>query len=98
MRRTCALTYGWGCGIMATMTEAHPSVAALRQSEKEYAKAVARLAAAKAARLARRTEHRNAMIQAIMDNPDMTHVDIASRYGVSEGSIRNLRRELTASQ
>lgn len=92
------MTYGKPGGMIATMNELHPTATDLAKAEAEYVRAVARLAALRDTRRTRKAEHRAALIEAIKDSPDVTHVDIAARFGVTEGTIRNLRRELAAGE
>lgn len=91
------LTYAYQGGMIAIMTELHPIAVELAKIEADYARAVARLAAIKATRRDRRGELKAAMIEAISTNPNATHVELALPFGVTEGHIRHLRRNLSES-
>lgn len=76
------------------MSELHPIAVELAKIETNYAKTVALLAALKATRRDKKRDLKAAMTKAINDNPNATHVDLAAPFGVTEGTIRHLRREL----
>lgn len=80
------------------MNELHPTAIELAKIEADYTKTLARLATLKAARRDRKREHRKAIIEAIGKNPDATHVYLGTRFAVTEGTIRHIRRELTISE
>lgn len=98
MRRTYALTYGRGDGMIATMNELHPIAVELAKIQAEYDRTVARLAAIKATRRDKKRELRAAIVEAINANPDATHVDLAAPFAVTEGTVRHLRRDLANSE
>lgn len=83
--------------MMTTMTDLHPTAVDLAKIETEYTKLTARLAALKAARRDKKRELRAAIIEAAA-NPDATHVDLAARFGVTEGTIRYIRNGHTDTQ
>lgn len=74
----------------------HPSAVELAKVEACYAKAAKKLAAIKEARRAAKANHRAAIIAAIKDAPEASHVDLAALFNVVEGTIRHIRRELDA--
>jgi hypothetical protein len=76
------------------MTELHPTAIDLAKAEAEYDKALARLATIKAARRARRRARLAAIAAALTAEPDATNVDLAARFAVTEGTVRNIRRGL----
>lgn len=76
------------------MTDLDPTAQALGRAEAEYSKARARLAALKSARVAARAVHRAAIIAAVTSNPEASHVEVAARFGVTEGTIRGIRRSI----
>jgi hypothetical protein len=77
------------------MTTLHPTAVALAKVEADYRDILAELATTKAIRRSLRARHRKAIIKAIADNPDATNVDLAARFGVTEGTVRNARRTIT---
>jgi hypothetical protein len=77
------------------MTALHPAAVALAKAEDDYADALAQLATLKALRRAKRAKHREEITKALIDDPTVTNVDLAARFGVTEGTIRNIRRTLT---
>lgn len=74
----------------------HPSAVELAKVEADYAKTTRRLAALKETRRAAKAKHRAAIIAAIKDAPETSHVDLAALFNVVEGTIRHIRRELDA--
>lgn len=83
--------------IIATMTELHQTAIDLAKIEADYTKTLTKLTALRSARRDKKREHKNAIIAAITASPDATHVDLAERFGVTEGTIRHIRRGLTTS-
>jgi len=41
-----------------------------------------------------KSAHKTAIIEAINETPDATHVDLAARFAVTEGTIRQIRRNM----
>jgi len=76
------------------MRELHPTAIELAKIEADYDKTFAKLASLKAARRDKKREHKAAIIDAINETPDATHVDLAARFAVTEGTIRHIRLEL----
>lgn len=76
------------------MTELHQTAIDLARINADYDKTFARLARIKALRRTRRIEHRSAIVAALTAEPTTTNVDLAARFAVTEGTIRNVRLEL----
>jgi len=93
-RRIYALTYAYAYGMITTMNDLHPAATELTKIEAEYTKILAKLAAIKATRRACKRAHKAAIIEAITETPDATHVDLAARFAVTEGTIRQIRRNM----
>jgi fumarate hydratase class II len=84
--------------MITTMNELHPTAIELAKIEADYAKTLAKLATLKAARRDKKREHKAAIVDAINETPDATHVDLAARFAVTEGTIRHIRRELAPTE
>ena len=76
------------------MTSLHPTAVALAKAEDDYADALAKLATLKAIRRVKRTKHREAITKVLTEDPTVTNVDLAARFAVTEGTIRNIRSTL----
>jgi hypothetical protein len=63
------------------------------RAEADYAMALAALSRLKTARTASRAAHRSA-IEAEIAEGNATNVDLAARFAVTEGTIRNIRQAL----
>jgi len=80
--------------MITTMNDLHPTATELRRVEVEYTRTLAKLAAIKATRRVCKSAHKTAIIEAINETPDATHVDLAARFAVTEGTIRQIRRNM----
>lgn len=80
--------------MITTMNELHPTAIELAKIEADYVKTIAKLNAIKTTRRACKRAHKAAIIEAITGTPDATHVDLAARFGVTEGTIRQIRRNM----
>jgi hypothetical protein len=76
------------------MTELDPTAIDLARIEADYDKALARLAMIKAMRRMKRRDHKAAIAAVLTAEPTATNVDLAARFAVTEGTIRNIRRGL----
>jgi hypothetical protein len=76
------------------MTELDPTAIDLAKIETDYDKALARLATIKAMRRIKRRDHKDAIAAALTAEPTTTNVNLAARFAVTEGTIRNIRRGL----
>lgn len=76
------------------MTELDPIAIELAKIEASYDKASARLAMIKATRRMKRRERNDAIAATLTYEPTATNVDVAARFAVTEGTIRNIRRGL----
>ena len=80
------------------MTDLHPSAAALAAAETAYTKGRTRLEALLRTRDELRHQHRGEIAHAIVTNPEATNTDLGRSFGVTEGTIRNIRRVVDAIQ
>lgn len=70
----------------------HPVVSELAKAEAAYKRALAKVADLKQRRNETLAKQRQLIAQETQNTND-TNVDIAEHFGVSEGTVRNIRRE-----
>lgn len=76
------------------MSNLDPTALVLADVEADYDEALAELARIKVMRRLKRRAHRDAIVTALTNAPTVTNVDLAARFAVTEGTIRNIRRSL----
>lgn len=76
------------------LSNLHPAAQSLADATTDYRNARSRLASLKRCRDQARREMKEAMARELAADPTTTNVALASWFGVTEGTVRNLRAEI----